>query len=134
MAPYIKSLLAGGLAAVIALGTLTAPVSANQISLHFSPANTQQQRALQTGLGIYALVKDIESGAITQRGSNNSAGLSQGGRGNLGIVHQEGNGHNGTLEQRNGGNSYGLFQFGNGTNAHVTQRGGQNGLGFVFGW
>lgn len=116
------------------LAGAVAPAHAGQISINLSPANGQQQRLMQTGFGIYALVNSIENGSITQRGRNNSAGITQGGRNNLGIVYQEGNRHNGTIEQRNDGNSYGLFQFGKNTDAQVVQQGHQSGLGFVFGW
>lgn len=128
-----KSVLAAAIIISAAIGA-AAPVSANQVSINLSPATAEQQRMMQLGLGMYALVQNIENGSITQRGSNNSAGLSQGGRGNLGIVHQDGRNHNGTVTQQNGNNSYGLFQFGRGTNAHVNQNGNQSGLGFVFGW
>lgn len=130
-----KTLVAGLLVTTLGLTSLTAPAQASgQISIGINPANTEQARAMQMGLGIYALVNGIQNGSINQRGSNNAAGLLQDGRGNLGIVHQEGRGHNGTVEQYGNGNSYGLFQFGTGTNAHVQQNGHQSGLGFVFGW
>lgn len=133
MGRIIKSVLAATIIAASAIGGAV-PASANQVSLNLSPANADQQRMMQLGLGMYALVQNIENGSITQRGSNNSAGLSQGGWGNLGIVHQDGRNHNGTVTQQGGNNSYGLFQFGQGTNAHVNQNGNQSGLGFVFGW
>ncbi|SDG37774.1 curlin [Pelagibacterium luteolum] len=124
-------------AAVMTLSVIsfTAPAAhAGQVSINLAPTNAEQHRMMQLGLGVYGLVKNIESGSITQHGNNNRAGLSQGGSRNLGIVHQEGNRHTGTLEQQGGGNSYGLFQFGRGTQANVRQNGGQSGLGFVFGW
>ena len=113
---------------------VTTPTHAGQVSINLAPANAEQHRMMQAGLGLYALVNGIENGKITQNGINNIAGIMQGGGNNLGIVHQEGNYHNGTLNQQGGGNSYGLFQFGEGTDAHVSQSGGQTGLGFVFGW
>lgn len=123
-----------GIAAAIALTAATVPAQAGQISIDLKPRNAEQHRMLQAGLGIYALVNEIESGSIRQNGIGNVAGIMQGGGNNLGIVHQEGNNHNGSLDQQGGGNSYGLFQFGKGTNAHVSQNGGQSGLGLVFGW
>lgn len=123
-----------GIALAIALASSVVPAQAGQLSINLAPANSDQHRMLQAGLGLYALVNEIESGSIRQNGIGNIAGIAQGGGNNLGIVHQEGNSHNGTLNQQGGGNSYGLFQFGKGTNAHVSQNGGQSGLGFVFGW
>lgn len=124
-------------AALITLSAATfgaTSAQAGQLSINLAPANAEQHRMMQLGMGMYGLVRDIDNGSITQRGNNNRAGLSQNGSRNLGIVHQEGNRHSGTLEQQGNGNSYGLFQFGRGTQANVRQEGGQSGLGFVFGW
>lgn len=134
MGRNINTAKAAGLALVIALAAFTAPANAGQVSINLNPANADQQRMMQAGLGLYALYNGIQSGSITQKGIGNMAGIAQGGSGNLGIVHQEGNNHNGSLNQQGGNNGYGLFQFGKGTNAHVGQSGGQTGLGFVFGW
>ncbi|WMT88003.1 curlin [Pelagibacterium sp. 26DY04] len=129
-----RNKILAGIALAIALTSTAVPVQAGQISINLAPRDAEQHRMLQAGLGLYALVNEIESGSIRQNGIGNIAGIMQGGGNNLGIVHQEGNGHNGTLDQQGGGNSYGLFQFGEGTSAHVRQSGGQSGLGFVFGW
>lgn len=123
-----------GIALALALASVTAPAQAGQLSINLAPNTADQRQMMQAGLGIYALVNNIENGKITQKGINNIAGIMQGGGNNLGVVHQEGNSHNGTLNQQGGNNSYGLFQFGKGTNAHVNQSGNQAGLGFVFGW
>ena len=81
------------------------------------------------GLGLYALVNDLEDGSISQEGMNNLAGIAQNGFGNTGIIEQHGDGHAATLEQNGNNNSYGIFQFGNGASSAVQQNGnGQAGV------
>ncbi|HET7714202.1 MAG TPA: curlin [Bauldia sp.] len=129
--------LRAALIAVALTGALAAPAAAGgSVSLTFTPQNQKQTRAVQTGLALYSIVKDVKGGAsITQKGSGNSAGLTQQGRGNLGIIHQEGKGHSGTLQQNGQGNAFGLFQFGRKTDAAVTQTGkGNAGVAFQWGW
>jgi hypothetical protein len=126
-------------AAAFALGlvSLAGPALAGgSISLNISGNGGESEDFIRTGLGIYALINEIEgNGGITQIGNGNSAGVRQGGRGNFGVVHQEGNGHNGTLTQNGNDNTYGLFQFGEGTDAHINQFGnGGSGATFVFGF
>lgn len=121
-----------------ALGTclVSAPALAGgSVSIGVHPTNPEEARMLQQGLRVYALSQDIKEGRITQRGHDNSAGLQQNGRGNLGIVHQEGTGHEGTVRQNGNGNAYGLFQFGENTSGHAEQNGdNQSGATFQFGW
>jgi hypothetical protein len=131
----LNTLMAGLVAASLGTAALVTPASAGgQVSITVLPGSAKHEQAMRAGLGIYALARGIQNGSIKQHGRNNTAGLSQLGKGNLGIVHQEGNGHNGTLTQNGSGNAFGLFQFGNNTNGHVNQHGGQTGATFQFGW
>ena len=134
MAHKINSLVASMLIAAAAVGASAAPSAAGQFSINLSPKQAEQQRMMDAGLGIYALVKGIEDGSITQRGNRNAAGIAQSEGDSLGIIYQEGNRHTGTISQQGGRNSYGLFQFGEGTESHVRQSGNESGLGFIFGW
>lgn len=132
----LKSVMAGLIAATVGSTAFVAPASASgQVSITVRPQNADQDRAMRTGLAIYSIVNQVKGGAaVRQKGKNNSAGIAQNGKGNLGIVHQEGKGHNGTLTQNGNGNAHGLFQFGKNTNGHVTQNGGGTGATFQFGW
>ncbi|WP_274426601.1 curlin [Chelativorans sp. YIM 93263] len=129
----IRTLLS---AAVLSAGLIATPAMAGgSVSLSLHPSGGDEARILQTGMRLYALSQNIKDGRIKQKGRNNSAGLQQNGRGNLGIVHQEGRGHEGTVRQNGNGNAYGLFQFGKNTSAHVEQNGhNQSGATFQFGW
>ena len=132
----LATLSAGLVAATLGSGALTQPAQAGgQIAVSIAPASADADRAMRTGLALYALFNNVKSGGIKQTGTGNAAGLAQNGSGNLGIVHQEGSGHNGTLTQNGNGNAYGLFQFGQNTGGHVAQNGtGNTGATFLFGW
>jgi minor curlin subunit len=123
---------------VLSIGSagMTAPAAAGgSVSISVAPSNAKLEKAMRTGLSLYALYNGIRNGGIRQKGSNNSAGLLQNGSGNLGIVHQQGDGHDGTLQQDGNGNSHGLFQFGRNTSGHIAQNGnGGTGATFQFGW
>lgn len=131
-----NTLAAAFVALSIGIAGLVTPAAAGgSVSISVAPANAKQEKAMRAGLGLYALYNGIRNGGIRQRGTGNSAGLSQNGTGNLGIVHQEGRGHDGTLQQNGNGNSYGLFQFGRNTSGHVAQSGtGGTGATIQFGW
>ncbi|MHB2264285.1 curlin [Aliihoeflea sp. PC F10.4] len=128
---------AAALALAIIIPATAVPASANgQFSFHVAPTNSQEDRAMRTGLALYQMYRDVRGGAsIIQNGRNNSAGVAQDGRDNLGIVSQRGNGHNGTVSQTGNGNSYGLFQFGRGTSGQIVQTGSnRTGATFQWGW
>lgn len=132
----IKS-IATGLAALTLVSTAVIPAQAGgQIQIDIAAQNSDDAKAIKTGLAIYSIVKGIKSqGGITQNGNGNNAGVGQNGSGNQGIVHQQGNGHNGSVQQVGNNNSHGLFQFGKNTNAHANQNGNGNaGATFAFGW
>jgi hypothetical protein len=125
-------------AALIGIASLPAPAMAGgQFSVTYSPSNSDQQRALGLGLSVYSLIKGVKSGGayVSQRGNNNSAGGSQNGWGNSGIIVQKGNNHTGIVQQNGNNNSCGLFQFGKNTNAACSQNGNsQSSLTTVFGF
>lgn len=134
--PRMK-LISSLVAAAIAAGSFTAPAYAGgSIAIDIQPGTAQGEQALRTGLGVYSIVKGIQSGAsIEQIGVNNIAGLAQNGHGNQGVVYQEGYGHSGTLQQNGNDNAYGLFQFGKNTDADIVQNGnGETGATIVYGW
>jgi hypothetical protein len=118
-------------------GAFAAPAMAGgSLSLSYAPQDARQAQALQAGLQVYAIVKNVQGGAsVRQIGKGNSAALGQQGAGNLGIIHQKGKGHTGTLQQTGNQNAFGLFQFGKKTKAAVSQTGnGNSGAVFQFGW
>jgi major curlin subunit len=137
MTRFLRTKLFATLAAsALSLAALGGPAAAGgSLSVSYVPTDPQHAQAVQVGLGLYALVNDLEDGSISQEGMNNIAGIAQHGFGNTGIIEQHGNGHDATLEQTGNGNSYGIFQFGNGANDHVVQNGNDGaGVTVGFGW
>lgn len=111
--------------------TIFAPISAQagSLSLSLNARNAQEARALNTAITLYALHRDIKSGAdIRQVGRNNAAGLSQSGRNHRAIIHQRGRDHSANLIQNGGQNGKVILQFGNGAHADINQTGGQAGI------
>lgn len=126
------AILIGGLGTM----AITAPAHAGgSISMNFSPANGDDGDMISSGLQLYSLYRNFKDGNIEQLGRNNSAGLAQNGRRNLGIIRQQGSEHNATLEQDGNDNAYGIFQFGRRSNVNVRQYGNnQSGATFSYGW
>jgi hypothetical protein len=111
--------------------------AAGQISFGFSPNDPEQAQALGMGLQLVSIFNGTSrSGAsIFQNGNGNSAGGSQTGAGNHGLIWQQGDGHSGTVHQSGNNNSCGLFQFGTATNGQCVQSGNdQSGITTVFGF
>lgn len=137
-----RSLRNGTAAALLAGLAMIGPVATSpaqaggQFGITVSPNGPEADLALRAGLALYGIIEGKRSsGAIRQRGHDNSAGIAQDGGGHYGIVHQEGRGHHGTIEQTGRNNAYGLFQFGRNTNATVRQHGhGGSGITFQFGY
>jgi len=138
IAPRRAAIAAAILTGTAALGAaLPAPALANgSVSFEIRPGNEDERRAMQIGLGLYAIVQGARGSAHAhQSGHGNAAGIVQRGQGGFGVVHQDGNGHTGTLTQNGHGQNYGIFQFGEGTTSHVTQTGhGDTGILLQFGW
>lgn len=117
-----------GLVATLALAPMAA-AQAGSLSLSLNARNAQEARALNTAISLYALHRDIDSGAdIRQIGRNHAAGLYQSGGGNRAIIHQRGRNHTANLTQTGGNNGQVILQFGNGAHADVAQHGGQAGI------
>ena len=117
--------------ALMASLTVFAPIAAQagSLSLSLNARNAQEARALNTAIALYALHRDIKSGAdVRQVGRNHAAGLSQSGGGNRGIIRQQGRNHTANLTQAGGHNGQVILQFGNGAYADVAQHGGQAGI------
>lgn len=136
--PTGKRLAAAVFAIALGAPALATPAHAGgSIALYLSPQGAEQAQLMDLGLRGYALYNGMKGsgGRIEQRGRNNSAGIAQAGRDNVGIVSQRGDGHAATLQQRGEANSYGIFQFGRGSRADVRQAGnGNTGATFTFGW
>ena len=119
-------------------GALAAPAAAGgvMVSLNIVPQNKKEEQAVRNGIVLYQYLNQATGDAVVrQKGKNNNAGLSQNGKGNLGVIQQDGKGHNATLDQKGKNNAYGIFQYGKKTNAAVTQRGNGNaGMLIQWGW
>lgn len=110
-------------------GLLALPVQAGGVQLSLSARNSQEALALQTAVALYALHRDIRTGAdLRQIGQNNAALLEQGGAGNRAIIRQRGANHSAALRQTGGSNSQILLQFGRGAVADIVQTGGEAGI------
>lgn len=122
----------------ISLGQVLTAVPAQaggSISVQLGPRTAEEANILTTGLRAYSLYRGMKGASIRQRGSNNAAGIVQGGQGNQGLIRQQGTGHSATLQQNGNDNAYGVFQYGRNTKADVVQL-GNNGVGatFSYGW
>lgn len=126
------SLLALGLGQ----GLIALPAQAGgSISVQLAPRTGEEANLLSTGLRAYSLYRDLKGAGIRQRGSNNAAGIIQGGQRNQGLIRQQGTGHSATLQQNGSDNAYGVFQYGRNTRTDVVQQ-GSDGVGatFTYGW
>lgn len=123
------------LSAALALHSLPAHAE-NVISVQLNPRTAQEADFLRIGLALYAIDRQLRSGAsIEQIGRDNAAGIAQGGSSNFGLIRQRGQGHYATLEQSGNGQAYAIFQNGRGTRAEVTQSGPATaGILFQYGW
>src|SRR6476660_520343 len=84
----MNRLAAAALAIAVIVPAASVPAAANgQFSVHVAPTNGNEDRAMRTGLALYQMYRDVRGGAsIIQRGRDNSAGVAQDGRDNLGVV------------------------------------------------
>lgn len=126
------AILIGGLGTM----AISAPAHAGgSISMNFSPANGGDGDMISSGLQLYSLYRNFKDGNIEQLGRNNSAGLAQNGRGNLGIIRQQGSEHTATLQQNGNNDAYGIFQFGRRSNVNIRQDGNdRSGATVSYGW
>lgn len=132
MLPHAATSFRYGLAATalgLALLTPPAPADAASLSLHLQPRNAQEARALGAAITIYAIRRDLRSGAdIRQTGQNHLVQMHQSGGHNRGIIRQRGANHAASLSQTGGGNAQVILQYGNGARADIRQTGGQAGI------
>jgi len=106
-----------------------AAAQAGSLSVSLQARNAPEARFLNTAIALYALHRDIKSGAdVRQIGRNNAAGIVQSGGRNRGIIHQEGRNHSARLSQSGGRNGQVILQFGDGAQADVSQYGGEAGI------
>jgi hypothetical protein len=131
-----KGLITAALIGALGQMALSAPAYAGSwISMNVAPSDSGDAGMLSSGLQLYGLYRNFKDGNIEQMGRNNSAGLSQNGRGNLGIIRQQGSEHAATLQQDGNDNAYGIFQFGRGSQVHVRQNGNnRSGATVSYGW
>lgn len=132
------NLVVGMLAATLGLAAVATPVPADAGSISFKVApKGKDAELLRHGLNLYSLARTHRRNRarVDQRGTDNGAGISQSGEGNVAGVFQRGRGHSATISQNGNNNAYGVFQFGRNTHTSVTQS-GDGGAGFVFqgGW
>ena len=121
-------LVAATLGAAGLTGTGT-QAAAGTLSLSITPRGTQEAQVLSTAIALYALHRDLRSGAdIRQTGRNHAVALQQSGPGHRGIIRQRGDGHSAMLTQQGAPNSQVILQFGRGARADVAQTGGQSGI------
>ena len=103
--------------------------AAGTLSVSITPRGAQEARVLSTAVALYALHRDLRSGAdIRQAGRNHAVALQQSGPGHRGIIRQRGEGHSATLTQQGAPNAQVIVQFGRGAEADVVQTGGQSGI------
>ncbi|MCC5962511.1 MAG: hypothetical protein JJU09_05230 [Rhodobacteraceae bacterium] len=113
----------------VALALSVVQAQASSLSLKLRPGSSQEARALDAAVTLYALHRDLRSGAdIRQTGRNNTAVLRQSGGRNRGIIRQRGDNHTASLSQIGGNNTQVIVQYGNGAHADIGQRGGQSGI------
>ncbi len=132
MLPHAVTSLRRGLAATVlglALLAPTGPVLASSLSLHLQPRTAQEARVLGAAITLYAIRRDLRSGAdIRQTGQNHQVQMRQSGGQNRGIIRQRGANHSANLSQTGGHNSQVILQYGNGAHADIRQTGGQSGI------
>ncbi|MBN2760854.1 MAG: curlin repeat-containing protein [Rhodobacteraceae bacterium] len=125
------------LALALVAALVSAPMDAahaGSLSLSLNARTAQEARFLNTAITLYALHRDMKSGAdLRQTGRNNAASLFQSGGRNRAIIHQEGRDHTARLSQTGGQNAQVILQFGRGAQADITQTGGQAGILLQFG-
>lgn len=131
-----KSISFSLLALGLGQGLIAVPAQAGgSISVQLAPRTGQEANLLSTGLRAYSLYRDMKGAGVLQRGTNNAAGIVQGGQRNQGLIRQQGSGHSATLQQHGNDNLYGVFQYGRNTRADVAQHGNQGvGATFSYGW
>ncbi len=110
---------------------------AGNIGFTVSPKG-DEAKALQTGLKLYSLAKDLKRknrARVDQVGSGNSGAVTQNGQSNWGRVFQRGRNNTGAVTQNGNSNSFALFQFGkNNTSSHTQAGNSQASARFELGW
>ncbi len=105
------------------------------VTIHVEPKGKKAYK-LQKGLAAIGRIQQRRNNArVDQRGSGNSAYVSQNGSGNTLGVFQRGSGHSATASQDGNNNTLGIFQFGRNTTTNYNQTGnGKTGLIIQGGW
>ncbi len=123
------SRLARSAAIACTLALSATALGATTLSLSLNARNADEARVLSTAITLYAIHRDIRSGAdIRQVGRNHLVQLTQSGSGNQGIIRQRGRDHDASLTQRGGHNAQVILQYGQGARADIRQTGGQAGI------
>ena len=109
--------------------------AAGTVSVTVTPKG-ESASALRDGLFLFSWAQRLRNSArVDQKGSGNSAAVSQSGHWNWATIFQRGRGHSATVAQTGNNNAFGVFQFGRNTSMDAAQTGnGQAGLMLQYGW
>lgn len=112
-----------------ALGVTTHTASADVLTVSVVPRTAKDATLLSTAIGLYALHRDLRTGAdVRQVGKANAVRLHQSGPRQQAIIRQRGAGHSARLSQDGEPNAQVILQFGRGAEADIVQTGGQSGI------
>jgi Curlin associated repeat len=135
----IRAKLAAGLLAftvgAAAIDASTPAAAAGRVSVTLAPKG-ESANAIRDGLFLFSWAQRLRNSArVDQKGSGNSAAVSQSGHGNWATIFQRGRGHSATVAQNGNNNAFGVFQFGRNTSMDAAQNGnGQAGVVLQYGW
>jgi hypothetical protein len=135
----IRAKLAAGLLAftvgAAAIDAPTPTAAAGSVSVTLAPKG-ESANAIRDGLFLFSWAQRLRNSArVDQKGSGNSAAVSQSGYGNWATIFQRGRGHSATVAQNGNNNAFGVFQFGRNTSMDAAQTGnGQAGVVLQYGW
>lgn len=131
-----KSVITIAMLGVLGLPVMQTPaIAGGSVSFTLAPSRDQGGDLLSNGMRLYSMYRGLKNGEIRQEGSDNTAGIAQGGQDNVGFIRQRGSDHSATLRQNGNRNAYGIFQYGKNAHTDVEQNGyGESGLTFSYGW
>jgi hypothetical protein len=135
----IRATLAAGLLAftvgAAAIDAPTPAAAAGTVRVTVTPKG-ESASAVRDGLFLFSWAQRLRNSArVDQKGSGNSAAVSQSGHGNWATIVQRGRGHSAAVAQTGNNNAFGVFQFGRNTSMDAAQTGnGQAGLMLQYGW
>lgn len=134
--PLYATALACLIGAAVLLPLASAPAEAGSVTVKITPKTKIGTKMVEKGLTVVTKAQERHNAErIDQKGSGNSAEVSQSGDGNTLGVFQRGKGHTATASQDGNDNTLGIFQFGRNTSTTADQTGnGKTGLIIQGGW